>query len=483
MAAILQRSTAVDARLGRWRRCRIFQAALTAVTGTSVLRRQTRVQLSFNGESAMTFNADLVALALGEREFFEQGVKKEYDDPQYKRIGTYWKKIGRNYDGRSKDDQGERIAWSAAFIGWLMRSVSGGGGFPPTESHAGYIRWAAQNRRDNIKTASFFAYAPGELVPVLGDVVCSNRSGGKIQLDNLPTFFPAHGALVVEVNLAKKYVAVIGGNESDSVGYSKLALDANHLLAPPAADPQRYIALIRNTVDGAAKTSLPLAATPATPAKKASAAPVSGSGVDTVVRLDATKIACLAQNQRFVLKYLYPGSANVDKNWTPAELAQCRDAGLLCGAIMQRRNNSVADFGRDAGIKQAGDAHARASQLGQPGGSAIYFGVDFDASIKEFNAAVLPYFEGVLATFEQLGSPYRVGAYGSALVLEELQKRKLIAYAWLPGSSGWGWGRYKAYLASRQWDLHQQPDTKLCGFEVDMNECRDLFAAGLFRPA
>ncbi|WP_428313266.1 DUF2272 domain-containing protein [Hydrocarboniphaga sp.] len=433
----------------------------------------------------MTFNADIVALALAERDYFEKGVKKEYDDPQYKRIGAYWKKIGRNYDGRTKDEHGERIAWSAAFIGYLVRTAGGAAlGFPPTESHAGYIRWAAQNRRDNVKTASFFAYAPNELAPVVGDIVCSNRGGGKVQLGSLPTYFPAHGALVVEVNPAQQYIVVVGGNESDSVGYSKLALDANHLLAAPAHDPLRYIALIRNTVDGAAKTSLPLAATAETAKKSAPPAPVSGSGVDTVVRLDAGRIACLAQQQqRFVLKYLYPGTANVDKNWTTAELALARDAGLLCGAIMQRRNNSVADFSRDAGVKQAGDAHARASELGQPGGSAIYFGVDFDASIKDFNAAVLPYFEGVLTAFEQLKSPYRVGAYGSALVLQELQKRKLIAYAWLPGSSGWGWGRYKAYLDSRQWDLHQRPDTQMCGFDVDLNECRDLFAAGLFRPA
>lgn len=432
----------------------------------------------------MTFNTDIVALALQERDYFGQGAKKEYDDPQYQRIGRYWKKIGRNYDGRSKDDKGERIAWSAAFISWLVRSAGGAAtGFPPAESHAEYIRWAAQNRRDNLKSASFFAYTPAELVPVVGDIVCSNRSGGKVGLDKLPVFFPAHGALVVEVNLAKHYIAVVGGNESDSIGLSRLALDAGNFLKQPAAEPQRYLALIRNTVDGAGAAALALAATAETQKKDTPASAVSGSGIDTVVRLDAARIACLAQTQRFVLKYLVPGSVNVDKNWTAAELALCRDAGLLCGSIMQRRNSRVADFSRDAGVQQAGDAQARAADLGQPGGSAIYFGVDFDASLKEFTSAVLPYFEGVLARFEQLKSPYRVGAYGSALVLEELQRRKLIACAWLPGSSGWGWGRYKAYLASEQWDMHQQPDTTLCGFSVDMNTCRDLFAAGLYRPA
>ena len=76
----------------------------------------------------------IIGLCYEENKYFENGVKKEYDDPQYKRVGLYWSKLNLPFDGRTKIEKsnGETFnpAWSAAFISYVLRQAGAGDDFP-----------------------------------------------------------------------------------------------------------------------------------------------------------------------------------------------------------------------------------------------------------------------------------------------------------------------------------------------------------------
>lgn len=72
-------------------------------------------------------------------------------------------------------------------------------------------------------------------------------------------------------------------------------------------------------------------------------------------------------------------------------------------------------------------------ELGQPAGSAIYFGVDVDAAAAQIQSRALPFFRAVTSAFaEQDGlSTYKVGVYGSGATCRSV---------WMPDwprSHGW----------------------------------------------
>jgi len=113
-------------------------------------------------------------------------------------------------------------------------------------------------------------------------------------------------------------------------------------------------------------------------------------------------------------------------------------------------------------------AIAQARQVGQPQGTAIYFGVDFNFSRADraTKAKMLAYFKTVSKAMRKAG--YRLGAYGDGDALAVLQRARLIDYAWLmasaafPGSSEFHrTGRWNLFQA--QVDPHWIAGGKTCG--------------------
>lgn len=132
--------------------------------------------------------------------------------------------------------------------------------------------------------------------------------------------------------------------------------------------------------------------------------------------------------------------------------------GLSIVSLYQYRNNLPAKF--LDGLEDTGSAKAeiaadvkaaleQAKLVGQPEGSAIYFGVDFnvskccDASGKVRNGkgdpasnrdnltAVLEYFRVINQT---VGSRYAIGVYGNGMVNRILRQEKLVSYNWISAS-------------------------------------------------
>jgi hypothetical protein len=138
--------------------------------------------------------------------------------------------------------------------------------------------------------------------------------------------------------------------------------------------------------------------------------------------------------------------------------------GLSIVSLYQYRNNLAAKF--LAGLEDTGSAKAealadakaaleQAKLVGQPEGSAIYFGVDFNASktaqlrtrnsngngssngkgnsapTRDVVDAVLEYFRLIGRT---VGQSYAIGVYGNGFINRILRDEKLVAYSWISAS-------------------------------------------------
>jgi len=158
--------------------------------------------------------------------------------------------------------------------------------------------------------------------------------------------------------------------------------------------------------------------------------------------------------------------------------------GLSIVSLYQYRNNLPEKFLKgleDTGSSKAevaADAKAALDQarlVGQPEGSAIYFGVDFNVSRANRPAvdAVLEYFRFIGQT---VGSRYAIGVYGNGLVNRILRDEKLVSYNWISASRSHE-GTVEFYN-SGQWHLFQNqvdrrrfgaPGKCSDGLDVDTN--------------
>jgi hypothetical protein len=112
--------------------------------------------------------------------------------------------------------------------------------------------------------------------------------------------------------------------------------------------------------------------------------------------------------------------------------------GLSIVSLYQYRNNVPAKF--LSGLEDTGSAKAevaadakaaleQAKLVGQPEGSAIYFGVDFNLTPnRDIVDAVVEYFRGIGQT---VGRRYAIGVYGNGFVNRILREETLVSYNWL----------------------------------------------------
>lgn len=162
---------------------------------------------------------------------------------------------------------------------------------------------------------------------------------------------------------------------------------------------------------------------------------------------------------------------------SPEEAKPLFAAGLYMLSVFQNTSNVASYFTGAAGTADAHAALAKADQMGQPKGTAIYFAVDCDPGPDQIDM-ICDYFARVMGIVTVGG--YVVGGYGSGFVLKTLLSRNLIERAWLANAMGWQGSR-----AFTGWHVKQSslPFTLPFGLQVDANECPDPVAAGMWRPA
>jgi Domain of unknown function (DUF1906) len=155
--------------------------------------------------------------------------------------------------------------------------------------------------------------------------------------------------------------------------------------------------------------------------------------------------------------------------------------GLSIVSLYQYRNNLPEKFQRrleDTGSAKAeatADAKAALDQarlVGQPEGSAIYFGVDFNVTRATVDS-VLEYFRIMGRT---VGNHYAMGVYGNGFLNRTLRQEKLAVYNWISASRSHE--ETVDFYNSGQWHLFQNqvdrrwfgvPGKCSTGLDVDTN--------------
>jgi Rv2525c-like, glycoside hydrolase-like domain len=203
------------------------------------------------------------------------------------------------------------------------------------------------------------------------------------------------------------------------------------------------------------------------------AAKLAAQNVKVVVRFFARKPQAGLGEKRMA-----SDSNMIDGVREPAVLIR---HGLSIVSLYQYRNNlpdkflkGLEDTGSPKTEVQA-DAKAALEQarlVGQPEGSAIYFGIDFNVNRTNLNP-VLDYFRAIN---QAVGNHYAIGVYGNGFVNRVLRAERLVTYSWISASRSHE--ETVDFYNSGQWHLFQnQTDRRwfaaagkcAIGFDLDTN--------------
>ena len=163
----------------------------------------------------------------------------EVQGPMLTRVLTYWYAVS---DQPIVGFQGELRPWSAAFIGWVVRSAGvPEDEFPSTVLHWDYIAHALNGDGDD--AARFVARDARAYAPKVGDLICAPR--GEAFVAEVRDFASLrrgayHCDLVVAVRAGQ--LDAIGGNVLDAVSLTQVRLDTEGRVLRSAARP--WVAVI-----------------------------------------------------------------------------------------------------------------------------------------------------------------------------------------------------------------------------------------------
>ena len=163
---------------------------------------------------------------------------KENENGYWQRVGDYWKQaLGKRYTGKDRD-----VAWSSAFISWVMLKSGGLFSVPfrKSSSHSRYIREYVKNRKEGNFKAPFVAYRLNEQPVEVGDLVCYSRESSTDMYDKTGSY-KSHCDIVVKKR--PNEIEVIGGNVNQSVSKKVLAIDNRGIMENKSG---KWFAIIKN---------------------------------------------------------------------------------------------------------------------------------------------------------------------------------------------------------------------------------------------
>lgn len=137
------------------------------------------------------------------------------------------------------------------------------------------------------------------------------------------------------------------------------------------------------------------------------------------------------------------------------ELNALKSAGLRLFPIHQRFNNSISEMSSEKGYEQAEEAVARARSLGLPGGSTLFFCVDFDPTESEIAGPVSDFFEAIHDYVSSIPNwSFDIGVYGTRNVCQSMINRGYASTAFVAGMS-WGWSGNMGFPMPDDWSFNQ----------------------------
>lgn len=179
------------------------------------------------------FARRLAETAFGE--FAAYGGMSENSHDLALRIDVYWTRLGYAFPGVA-------TPWSGVFVCWCLKAAGATAQeFEFSALHAAYVHWAIANEAAG--TGLFRGVAFDAVPPRLGDIVQWNRPGDTLTFADAAARndYASHAAIVV--GLDADHVFTVGGNESDSVHRSRLALGAGGIIRQRTGQP--FMTLVR----------------------------------------------------------------------------------------------------------------------------------------------------------------------------------------------------------------------------------------------
>lgn len=192
--------------------------------------------------------------------------------------------------------------------------------------------------------------------------------------------------------------------------------------------------------------------------------------IDASVNCTAKASALRAAGIETVIRYYSRDTVNAAKRLGRTEAEALTRVGMRLGIVHEGRyGDRQENFNHATGIADALYVRSYGRLLGQPAGSTIYFGVDFDTTAAQLRDRIVPYFQGIAdAIANPSGDPtYEVGVYGSGATCSAILDAGLARRAWLAQSSGWS--GYTKFKKSERWAILQSMPEIIAGIECDPN--------------
>lgn len=140
----------------------------------------------------------------------------------------------------------------------------------------------------------------------------------------------------------------------------------------------------------------------------------AASAADCATILTNNTAATLKNNgYKIVGRYLTGKANGVSKALTASEIKVILNNGLRFFPIYETNGTYLQYFTAAQGTFDAAQAIIASENLGLPGGTTIYFAVDYDAMDSEVTSNILPYFKAINAYFSSHKlNNYKIAVYG-----------------------------------------------------------------------
>jgi hypothetical protein len=191
------------------------------------------------------------------------------------------------------------------------------------------------------------------------------------------------------------------------------------------------------------------------------------SGVDSSSVVTPSAAKCLAQlGFSFVARY-YRSHKSKLNHLTREEALAIAAAGLNLVAVFEYAGTKASYFTAEQAEMDVKDALAQAAEVEQPMGSAIYFAVDYNATLDDIDGPVTDYFQVVS---DMLRPKYLPGLYGSGATCKALLAAGLADFAWLSQSVG-----FLGTPGFTAWSIKQGMPHQFCGLDTDPDDAHGIY--------
>ncbi|WP_191083614.1 DUF2272 domain-containing protein [Roseococcus microcysteis] len=182
---------------------------------------------------------EAVLAKTAQQEFSVYGGLDEDFPPLSDRIRQYWEDLGFTFTS-------VEVPWSAVFVSWCVKQAGATAAeFHFNARHSRFVHWAIANAE--ARRGVFQGVRFDEAAPQVGDILQWNRGKGTFDFQHAAQNkdYDSHSAIVTTVgeDSAGRFARTIGGNESDTVGVTRISLDENGFIRQRSKFP--FICLIQ----------------------------------------------------------------------------------------------------------------------------------------------------------------------------------------------------------------------------------------------